>query len=84
MAYTRHYNTIVPVLPGADLDVLRWLTRESFERKAAGDCLIIVDYHEDTVAADDIPPKVGKQLDRPVKDYTWRRFTATATVTGSA
>ena len=79
MAYTRTYRTVVPVLPDADLAVLRWLTRESFEYKAEGDALRIVSYTEDTVPAIDIPPKVGKQLGRPVGEFAWHRFTATAT-----
>jgi hypothetical protein len=41
--------------------------------------LRIVTYAEDTVPAEDIPPKAGKQLGRPVTDYEWFRFTATAT-----
>lgn len=79
MAYTRTYRTVVPVDPDADLDVLRWLTRESFERRADGDALRIIDYREDTVPADDIPPKVGKQLGRPVDTFHWYRFEAKAT-----
>ena len=81
MAYTRTYTTVIPVEPGADAATLRWLTRESFERKAAGDLLTIVEYTETTLSADDIPPKAGKQLPRPISDYTWHKFTATATAT---
>lgn len=84
MAYTRSYHTIVPLEPGGDVDVLRWLARESFERKAAGDCLTIVDWREGTVPANEIPPKAGKQLGRPVGDYQWFSFAATATVASSA
>lgn len=79
MAYTRTYRTTVPVLPDADLDVMRWLTRESFEYKAEGDALRIVSYTEDTVPPIDIPPKAGQQLGRPVGEFVWYRFTATAT-----
>jgi len=79
MAYTRTYHTTVPVLPDADRDLMRWLARESFEVKAEGDGLRIVTYAEDIVPAEDIPPKAGKQLGRPVTDYEWFRFTATAT-----
>lgn len=84
MAYTRTYHTIIPVEPDADLDVLRWLTRESFERKADSDCLRIVDYTETEIGADQIPPKAAKRLPRPVSDYQWHSFTATATVPASA
>lgn len=79
MPYTRHYQTVIPVEPDTDLDVLRWLTRESFENKAAGDCLHIVDYKESTLTVDDIPPKAAKQLARPLGDYQWLKFEATAT-----
>lgn len=78
MAYTRSYRTIVPLDPGADLEVARWLARESFERKAAGDCLTIIEYTETAVAADQIPPKVAKQLPRPLTDYQWLEFSAVA------
>lgn len=84
MAYTRTYRTVVPLEPGADLDIARWLARESFEQKAAGDCLQIVTYAESTVATDDIPPKAAKQLGRPLDYYQWYSFTATATAASSA
>jgi hypothetical protein len=79
VAYTRTYRTVIPVDPDTDLDVLRWLTRESFERKAEGDALRIIDYTEGTVPAEDIPPKVGKQLGRPVTTFQWYSFEAKAT-----
>lgn len=79
MAFTRTYRTVVPVLPGDDIDLLRWLTRESFERKAKDDCLRMIDYAEDMVSADDIPPKAAEQLGRPVTDYQWYAFTGKAT-----
>lgn len=78
MPYTRTYRTIIPVDPAADIDLLRWLTRESFERKADGDCLRLVDYREETVAPEDIPPKAGKQLTKPISDYMWLQFSGTA------
>lgn len=78
MPYTRNYRTVIPVEPGADVEVLRWLTRESFERKADGDCLRLVDYREGTVAAEDIPPKAAKQLAKPVTDYLWLEFCGVA------
>lgn len=84
MAYTRNYRTVVPLDPGTDLEVARWLARESFERKAAGDCLQIIEYTEAEVGADEIPPKVGKQLPRPLTDYLWFEFSAVATAVTSA
>ena len=70
---------VIPLRPGDDVDVLRWLTRESFERKAAGDALRIDTYLEAEVDAADIPPKAAKYLPHPVTDYRWFSFTATAT-----
>lgn len=79
MPFTRNYQTVIPVDPDADLDVLRWLARESFERKAEGDCLRIVEFAEDEVSPDDLPPKAAKQLGKPLTEFQWRKFTATAT-----
>lgn len=78
MAYTKRLRTVIPVDRDADLEVLRWLTRESFERTAAGENLTIIEFDEAEVPAADIPPKVGKHLDRPIGDYTWRSFAAVA------
>lgn len=78
MAYTRTYHTVIPLEPGADVEVARWLTRESFERKADSDCLRITDYTEGTLTVDQIPPKAAQQLPRPLADYQWLSFTATA------
>lgn len=83
MAYTRTYTTVVPVEPGTDMVTLRWLVRESFERKAADDLLTLADYTETELSVDDIPPKAAKQLPRPLSDYTWHKFTATATATSA-
>lgn len=79
MPYTRTYRTIIPVDPDADIDLLRWLSRESFEKKAAGDGLRICGWSEKLVPADDIPPKAGKQLGRPVDSFQWWEYTAQAT-----
>lgn len=77
MAYTRTYRTIVPVEPDADLRVLRWLARESFERQATGDSLRITDYQERCVPVHDLPPT--KELPKPMSAYRFYEFTATAT-----
>lgn len=79
MPYTRTYRTIVPLEPGVSADVLRWLTRESFERKAQSDCLRIISYRESTMPADDIPPKAASQLGKPADYYEWHYFEAQAT-----
>lgn len=77
MAYQKRYRTVVPVLPdqAAQNDLLVWLTRESFDRKAAADALAIVEFVDaGTMAPEDIPPKADKQLGRPAADFTWRVF----------
>ncbi|QIG61806.1 hypothetical protein SEA_JULIETTE_27 [Mycobacterium phage Juliette] len=78
MAYSKTYRTIVPVEPGTDFDLLLWLTRESFERKAEGDALTIVEFEHRTVSPGDLPPKAAKQLGRPLTDFEWFEFTGVA------
>lgn len=84
MPYTRQYRTVIPLEAGGDADVMRWLAREACERKAAGDCLRVTDWREDRLTPDAIPPKVGKQLGRPITDFEWFAFTATAVAVTSA
>lgn len=65
----------VPRDQPADEPTLIWLTRESFDRKAAADALVIVDFKDaGEVAAEDIPPKADKQLGKPAKEFVWRAF----------
>lgn len=74
----RDYRTVVPTLPGTDLDVLRWLTRESMQDTAAADGLIVTDYREGEIPAEEIPRANQEHLDRPIEDHRWLEFTATA------
>lgn len=77
MAYRKRYRTVIPIPRDtpADEQQLVWLTRESFDRKAASDALVIVDFTDaGEVAAEDIPPKADKQLGRPSTDFVWRAF----------
>ncbi len=77
MTYQRRYRTIVPIPRDnpADEAQLIWLTRESFDRKAAADALTIVDFIDaGEVAPEDIPPKADKQLGRPATEFVWRAF----------
>lgn len=76
MAYRKRYRTIVPI-PREDSaeQELIWLTRESFDRKAAGDALRIVEFTDHgEVAAEDIPPTADRDLGRPATDFRWRLF----------
>lgn len=75
MAYRKTYRTVVPIEIDADIEVARWLARESFENTAAADCLQIVEYTERELAIDDIPPRVLGQLGRPLSDFRWFEFT---------
>lgn len=79
MAYTKTYRAIIPAEPDTDLTVMRWLVRESFERKAGSDLLRITSYAESTVPPDDIAPTVAEQLGKPIDFYQWFRFEAQAT-----
>lgn len=82
---TRTYKTTIPYTP-EHLDVLRWLTRESFEVKIADDNLVLVTYDEYDVPADTIPPKTREiaaaalveQYGVNPDDIQWRTFTAEA------
>lgn len=77
MAYQKRYRTIVPVEHGLDPDVARWLARESFENRATSDGVQLIDYSEREVSVEEIPPKVLKQLGRPLTDFAWLEFTGT-------
>lgn len=74
MGYKRTYRVVIPVEPGTDVELLRWLTRESFERKALGDSLRLVEYSESVVPLDRIPPKAADHLPLPLSDYEFREF----------
>jgi hypothetical protein len=76
VAYQKRYRTVIPVPPDqADRDLLVWLTRESFDRKAEADALVIVEFADlGQVSAEDIPPKVEKQLGKPATEFVWRAF----------
>lgn len=74
MTYQKRYRNIVPIVHGVDLDTARWLARESFENKAAGDGVELVEYNERVVPASDIPPKAMEQLGRPLTDFTFYEF----------
>jgi hypothetical protein len=75
MAAEKRYRVLVPVEHGADLDVLRWLERESFEKTATSDSMQLVEYSERTVPVESIDPKIVEQLGRPATDFDWFEFT---------
>lgn len=80
MPYTKSYRTTIPIEPGADVEVVRWLTRESFERAAGFDGLTITEYGEREVPWTELPPKAAEHLPLRVDEYTWLEFTGTGAV----
>lgn len=80
MPYTRKYTARVLVEPDTDLEQLRWLQREAFERLAAGASLKIVDYSERQVPIEDLPPSAAKPLKRPLADFECYEFVGVAEV----
>lgn len=75
MAFRKTYRTVIPVDRGAPDSELVWYARESFDRAASADSLVLVAFTDlGEVAAEDIPPKVEKQLGKPATDFVWRSF----------
>ena len=74
---TKTYQAIIPVKPGSDIAVLRWLTRESFDKKAAAESLTITGYTENTLLPADVKPEAANSIGN-LSDYLWYKFTATA------
>lgn len=90
MAYTRDMKTVVPVLLSehdeqAD-ELLVWLVRESFEREAAAEHLVLTDWRDcGDLDASEVSPQTEREvLKRPATDYRWRMFTGTATRSADA
>ncbi|MCC9182559.1 hypothetical protein [Mycolicibacterium mageritense] len=85
MAYTRQLRTVVPVLISEhtkERDVmLVWLVRESFEREAASQGLVITEWRDggDMDPLDVSPQTEREVLKRPATDYRWRMFEGVAT-----
>lgn len=84
MAYTKQLRTVVPVLVAEHTDeldaILVWLVRESFDREAASQGLVVTNWRD---AGDMDPAEVSPQterevLRRPATDYRWRMFEGTA------
>ncbi|MCG7607081.1 hypothetical protein [Mycobacterium sp. CnD-18-1] len=61
-----------PFNPGADNEVLRWLTRESFEKRITDLGMQIIEYTETEVET------VSKEAREFYPDATWVRFEAVA------
>lgn len=85
MAYTRQMRTVVPVLTSEhteELDaVLVWLVRESFDREAADQGLVLAEWRDcgDMDPAEVSPQTEREVLRRPATDYRWRMFEGIAT-----
>ncbi|OHU23391.1 hypothetical protein BKG77_06915 [Mycobacteroides chelonae] len=80
MAYTRELKTVVPVLVAehteADDEQLVWLVRESFEREAAAEHLVLTQWHDRGVLdPSEVSPQTEREvLKRPATDFRWRWF----------
>lgn len=84
MAYQREMRTVVPVLADQhtleDDEVLVWLARESFEREANSEHLVLTEF-EDLGEMDpsEVSPTTELEvLKRPATDFKWRHFTGLA------
>ena len=76
---TRSYKTTIPYNEDTDLDLLRWLTRESFQHKIAADGLELVEYAEADVDAATIPAATRAwAVEEFGAEPSWREFTAEA------
>ena len=77
MAYQKRYRATIPVPRNDAVDdqLTVWLVRESFDRAAAADALVLADFRDlGELAIEDIPPKAEKQMGRPASDFVWRSF----------
>ncbi|WP_396909490.1 hypothetical protein [Mycolicibacterium sp.] len=70
---TKTLRVTTPIMPDIDLVVLRWLTRESFEKRAADLSLEMVDYTETDVPEAEIPRKTREAF----PGARWIKFEAT-------
>lgn len=88
MPYRKTYRTLVPIEKGADVQVARWLARESFETTATNDGVKIVEYAErDVPVAEatavmdaayrnrgDHPPAVITLMGKTLDQFDWFEF----------
>ena len=81
MAYEKRYRTVIPVdqaIDDDDLDVVRWLARESIEKAADRGDLQVVDYTETIVDPADLPPKAAQPLGGRNDAWRWIAFEGVA------
>lgn len=88
VSYRKTYRTLVPIEKGADLQVARWLARESFEITGANDGVKIVEYSERDVPVEeatavmdaayrnrgDKPPAVITLMGKALDQFDWFEF----------
>ena len=85
MPYQRELKTVIPVLADQHTDkddtVLVWLTRESFEREAASEYLVLTEFDDlgDMDPSEVSPQTEQEVLQRPATDFRWRMFRGVAT-----
>lgn len=84
MAYQRELKTVVPVLAdqhtAEDDATLVWLTRESFDREAASEYLVITEFEDlGDLDPSEVSPQTEREvLKRPAADFRWRFFRGVA------
>lgn len=87
--FERRYKSVVPIPRPKGVDdypesfegeghpdfiLARWLGRESVERVAASDRLEVVDYHDRVIPLDEVDPRLGELLGKPVDAFVWFEF----------
>lgn len=79
---SKEYMTVIPVLAGTDTATLKWLTRESFDKLAAHEGLRIASFADGVLDPSQleqyVPRATAMKLPRPLAEYEWHLFTATA------
>ncbi|WP_155909042.1 MULTISPECIES: hypothetical protein [unclassified Mycolicibacterium] len=77
-------RTVVPVLADQHTDEddakLVWLARESFDREAAAEHLVLTEFEDlgELDPSEVSPTTEIEVLKRPAKDFKWRHFTGLA------
>jgi hypothetical protein len=79
MAYQKTLRTVVPVLVEEHTDeadeLLVWLTRESFDREAEGQGLVMAEWRDcGDLDPSEVSPQTEQAFGRPATDYRWRHF----------
>jgi hypothetical protein len=79
--YERTYKSVVPIpirgddeVRAKDGELARWLGRERFEIVVAGDRLEVVEYADRQIPIEEVDPRLGEMLGKPVEAFDWYEF----------